>query len=481
MPNIDANRTLRDVRAAFQAVPPRGDLFEVDGKSPTVFGVLESHVQGVARNHRFLCFSHSNKGASRGFLIFADATSGKVEVVLSTPEQADGLNHPSGIQACGDYLAVPLENISGHNRSAVAIYDLEAVSGTNTQPIQLGIREDGRKAGGLGFARVFGADQRAVHLIATYDGGVVQFYRSNGEQLTSSSLAWTCVGRARVDDGGKGTGPDSIQLVVEDSGALFLIAAGAEGDTRDWARLFSVPWPFTETDLHAGVEAKNIPSLPMIEKRHMVTRHHAPPASLFSPEVALNPAMWGTALATARVHFRFGFGIDVTSPTSMDFWATQMNFLEGVLWTNRFPSPRAPALPLAILVHLAESGDRWGHDRETVGTTGQARAMQGFQIAFHPAVPGLELEYHAHLEGTGDTTPAHGGDFVGTRNQSRRVEGFAISLVGPRSRDYDVLYTAHVQDVGWVPLCSNGAYCGTRDRSLRVEAIQVMVTPKVSF
>jgi uncharacterized protein YjdB len=99
-------------------------------------------------------------------------------------------------------------------------------------------------------------------------------------------------------------------------------------------------------------------------------------------------------------------------------------------------------------------------------------------VNFDPLVEGLGMEYMAHIQEQGDTLWVQGGTFVGTRGQSRRLEGFAIRLTGPRSSNYDVYYMAHLENTGDTSFYKNGQFCGTRGEARRVEGIEVRVVPK---
>ncbi|MFN5965880.1 MAG: hydrogenase, partial [Pseudanabaena sp.] len=57
-------------------------------------------------------------------------------------------------------------------------------------------------------------------------------------------------------------------------------------------------------------------------------------------------------------------------------------------------------------------------------------------------VDGVRFRYFAHLQNIGDTEFVDEGNFVGTRNEDRRLEGFAIELTGPDANNFDVFYMA---------------------------------------
>ncbi|MEG4087957.1 hypothetical protein [Microcoleus sp. Pol12B4] len=133
---------------------------------------------------------------------------------------------------------------------------------------------------------------------------------------------------------------------------------------------------------------------------------------------------------------------------------------------------------LRELVHIQDIGDRIFPEGAVAGTTGQSRRLEGFQINLDSPIPGLSMEYMAHIQDIGDTSWVREGQYVGTKGQSRRVEGFAIRLTGSEASKYDVFYQAHVEGIGDTARVGNGQFSGTRGQSKRVEAISVWVQPK---
>ncbi|MEG4939658.1 hypothetical protein [Microcoleus sp. F4-D5] len=154
--------------------------------------------------------------------------------------------------------------------------------------------------------------------------------------------------------------------------------------------------------------------------------------------------------------------------------------IEGIkVWIAPSASSQTAApVGLKVLAHIQGIGDRTFSDREYAGTKAQGRRVEGFQIKIEPPVPGLNLEYMAHVEGVGDTAWISEGDLAGFRGKAKRIEGFAARLTGPQADKYDVFYTAHIQNVGDTPVTANGQYCGTRGKGLRVEGMTIWVEPK---
>jgi uncharacterized protein YjdB len=154
--------------------------------------------------------------------------------------------------------------------------------------------------------------------------------------------------------------------------------------------------------------------------------------------------------------------------------------IEGIkVWIAPSASSQTVAtVGLKVLAHIQGIGDRTFSDREYAGTKAQGRRVEGFQIKIEPPVPGLNLQYMAHVEGVGDTAWISEGELAGFRGQAKRIEGFAARLTGPQADKYDVFYTAHIQNVGDTPVTANGQYCGTRGKGLRVEGVTIWVEPK---
>jgi uncharacterized protein YjdB len=104
--------------------------------------------------------------------------------------------------------------------------------------------------------------------------------------------------------------------------------------------------------------------------------------------------------------------------------------------------------------------------------------LEGFQIKIAPKIQGLSMQYMAHVQGIGDIPWTQEGQFIGTRGQGRRLEGFAIQLTGSARTKFNVKYMAHLEGSGDTGLYQNGQFCGTRGQSRRVEGILVRVEPK---
>ncbi|WKY43368.1 Ig-like domain-containing protein [Eubacteriaceae bacterium ES2] len=146
--------------------------------------------------------------------------------------------------------------------------------------------------------------------------------------------------------------------------------------------------------------------------------------------------------------------------------------------------------------HIQNIGDypvdgSWVESPEIIGTVGQSKRIEGFEIKLDGSVPdGLEIRYNVHVQNKGwlyDETDImqwpKNGEYAGTRGEGLRIEAVKIALVdssGNQSSAYSVAYRGHVQNIGNLPLSnddwySDGQQLGTVGSSLRLEALQVKV------
>jgi uncharacterized protein YjdB len=146
-------------------------------------------------------------------------------------------------------------------------------------------------------------------------------------------------------------------------------------------------------------------------------------------------------------------------------------------YDNPFPLD-LPTVELTGLAHLQDVGDVGWQNDKFVGTQGQSRRLEGFELSIEPAIAGLGMEYMAHIENIGDMNWVGEGHYIGTRGHGSRLEGFAIKLTGPVAPQYTVMYMANVQDVGLTAFAADGEFCGTRGLSRQVEGMLVHIQPK---
>ncbi len=137
-------------------------------------------------------------------------------------------------------------------------------------------------------------------------------------------------------------------------------------------------------------------------------------------------------------------------------------------WSGRVP-------PLFAMAHISSVGDTWRTQGEYLGLRGQAKSVEGIQVNFSPAVPGLGLEYMVHMQGLGDSAWMPAGWFAGTRGQNRPIEGLAFRLTGPEAWRYDVDYMVSMRNAGDTVWVTNGTFAGSRGQARPIDGYAVVI------
>jgi|GEM_PF-1982317 len=160
-----------------------------------------------------------------------------------------------------------------------------------------------------------------------------------------------------------------------------------------------------------------------------------------------------------------------------------------------FTVTEAP-VTVAYRGHIQNIGDypldgSWVNSPELIGTVGQSKRIEGFEIRLGDAAPAeMELRYNVHVENKGWLYNENDcadwpkdGAYAGTRGESLRIEAVKLVLTdkdGKPYPGYSVYYRGHVQNVGDLPTKSadwytDGEKLGTVGSALRLEALLVKV------
>jgi hypothetical protein len=151
--------------------------------------------------------------------------------------------------------------------------------------------------------------------------------------------------------------------------------------------------------------------------------------------------------------------------------ATEQEFLED--WS--VASALGAEKSVKIGVHLSGTGDV-APKTGFVGTRGESRQLEGFFVYECPF--GLTLEYSAHLSQSGDASFVSSPQFIGTKGETRGLEGFTVRIVGENPEGYILTYMAHVAGFGDTAWVKEGCYCGTKGMWKSIEGLEIKIRPK---
>lgn len=262
-----------------------------------------NHIQSMVPYRDWFLLPRNRGLESHGTMYIVDRVGEKTARVMTLPEE--GLNHPGGCQAVGDFLAVALEG-ADPERACVRFYDLSLLTDT-TEPKLLDLRLDtGKSANAVGITDVgYGSARRYV--LGVYADGHVAVYTSNSDRLDDPHCSFTyqfsCPTVVKP-------GPDSLTLLTDIHDNVWLVSLGSKETStpltfEDWVTLYKI-------DL-------SVQKMPLASR----TRFHPS-----SPYVSV------------LIHFRFGAGLEVLDPESIRLFASDRNVDNGgtswILYYNKF-------------------------------------------------------------------------------------------------------------------------------------------------
>lgn len=151
--------------------------------------LVTSHFQGMVCSDNIAVISHNYDWKSKGKLVAVPLT-GSTAKQFNIDTYDDGFNHPGGMQRCGNYVAVPIEN-SDHDKSHVRMYDISLLGSGAADTDQIKylsqfdlyrsdetVEDGGAAAAGM---CKMPEQQGGVYLLAVYNprnSGLTDFYKA---------------------------------------------------------------------------------------------------------------------------------------------------------------------------------------------------------------------------------------------------------------------------------------------------------------
>lgn len=295
------NPRLKNPADALEKVDSDGTYFKLD----YIYAPAEStinHIQGIARYHHdgtgksYFYITHSDLGSDGEIFVYsADDNS-----YITTIYTKDGYNHPGGCQIIGDFLVVGIEN-GDNDSSYVSFYDL-FTDPEKPSPLSTRVYRDDAGCGCAGITAITEGD-RTDYVVAAYDNGRVDLYRSNGYPLGNSDLSftsWTSYTASESDY-------SAINLVTDEANRVYSMgfrSTGGDKPDKDYVVL-------TLLDFGKGTKE--------------VLRERFRPNN----KDDITQGMFG-------VHFRWSGGLRIKSSDDIQIFSTQRNFVPGGLTLNKY-------------------------------------------------------------------------------------------------------------------------------------------------
>ena len=325
-----SNLQMNNVQAAFEALPIQAKREYYECKNPPTgpTGLIESHFKGIAAFGDKLIFSHTNLDpifpASNGKYLIGDlicsSDQGEIDCVYDTAHP--GWCHPCGAQACGSFMAMGIQRSasgSGADVSEIQIYDVR--NALLDQPIVLIGTIQRPNSGINGVAMTKEAGEDGKNNVAGVNGRSLTVYKSVCSSLSlGGSVDFVEVFR-EDDFEASGAG---LALVTQVDGCIYLVSMNANDDgSNSQIALYKLNLdcaPFTCTQL----AEKAMPVPGMSESITLLGKYLATIDPPLGPALSALLALGSTVLNSS---FRWGKGLSITSPDTIEIYATDRNVL----------------------------------------------------------------------------------------------------------------------------------------------------------
>jgi hypothetical protein len=336
---VEANLQLNDVVSVFNNIPTTPSYrkyYKCSDLPTSCTGMIQSHFKGIASYADKMIFSHTNLDITptlNGKIIVADFLPGPT--LAATEETFDTLRpgwpHPCSMQACGSFMALGIQASAsppGSDVSEIQILDIRraevnmpfALIGTIERP-EIGVN-------GVGFTKMTGSN--GLYLIAAVNGSTLTLYRSLLPQLLKDGFEGNAVFNEIFQTGSFAESGAGLALLTQADGSIFLLTMNVDDDgTNSKACLYQV----TDVEVPSPSPALNKVgevSLPVTDLSDTVSDLEKYMSSIVLSPI-LGPALnWLLNILGTKVlnsSFRWGKGLAITSPTTIELYASDRNVI----------------------------------------------------------------------------------------------------------------------------------------------------------
>lgn len=329
---VDANLQLNDVVSVFNSIPTTPSYrkyYQCD--SPTAStGLLLSHFKGIAAYGEKMLFSHTNIDiipAMNGKVMVADFLPGPglaaTEGMFDTLHP--GWHHPCSMQACGSFMALGIQEVVSSDVSEIQILWIGQTA-VNGAPMLLGtIERPNTGVNGVGFTKMTDSSG-GLYLVAAVNGNRLTLYQSQSPKLVKDGLEGNVAFNQIFETDSFPESGAGLALLTQADGSIFLVTMNADDDgSNSKACLYAVT--LSPAVAVTKVSEKDLPITDMSEVVSNLQNY----MYLILPIPVLGPAL-NILLATLGVKFlnssfRWGKGLRIISPTSIELYASDRNVI----------------------------------------------------------------------------------------------------------------------------------------------------------
>lgn len=321
-----ANLELANVEQVWSSLPSTGTrrYFRCDDPPTGLVGIALSHFKGLSVYADKFIFTHTNLPLilpnQNGRYMIADRLGDQrwdqatVDATLDTLHP--GWAHPCSSQACGSFMAMGIQQTADSNVSEIQVMDIR-MTRVNQAATLLGtipIPDDG--VNGVGMTRETGPDGH--YIVAGINGTTLNVYRSATSSLIANgvpTVQFERILQQTIED----SGPGLALVTQQGDGAIYMFALNADaGEDNNEVNLYKLDIQ-NRTCTRVGTRHVQIPG--MSDSVTLLEEYATALGGWAGGLLAENGAPF------LNSSFRYGKGLAITSPTTIEVYASDRNVL----------------------------------------------------------------------------------------------------------------------------------------------------------
>ena len=296
--------------------------FRCDDSPTDLEGIALSHFKGISVWGDRVIFSHTNINGGDpavGKYVISKLADSDWTTTATLDTEPDEYRHCCSSQACGSFMAMGTQEIVDGVSSKIQIFDNRAVRYFG-QPKLIGeIEQPNSGVNGVAMAKEHGPGGK--YIIAAINSHTISSYRSDSDDLFTNT-GWTFLGDiTNFEDSGSG-----LALVVQVDGTMWMfVMDAAHGALDNFVKLYNFDFsqsPPIWTKIPAIKNMSFSQSGVITDLEQLVIFTGPLPDLLKAVVIALLATVGVDNLNTS---FRYGKGLSITSPTSINIFATDRN------------------------------------------------------------------------------------------------------------------------------------------------------------
>ncbi|KZL22963.1 hypothetical protein [Pseudovibrio sp. WM33] len=331
---IPENPQLENAAATFDSVNANSGG---TGYYFTIHPSVYSHFKGVGAFDSKLIFTHTNvmTDDQQGIYMIGNKIPKKYggsDIIQATynTEHDPAWGHPGGVQVCGSYMALTLEKSDkGNTRSEVQIYDVRPTAKNKPMKLLTTIPREDSGVNGAGMTKEKSVgEEKGKYIVIAGDSPGLSVYRSQTTDISAQTQFDLIQLISKKDLPDTFSPEGGFALATQEDGQLFIFTMHGTDRSFGLYRLqIQGDHSASVTEVRAPILLETgASSSADAETRYDDTSNAISLADIKARYKPDTDMMWPSDLGA---NFRWGKGLQITSSTSIEIFATSRSALAG--------------------------------------------------------------------------------------------------------------------------------------------------------